>query len=310
PLGQHGHGWEPSPDVQRSVDSADVLVYVTRGFQPWVDDILENVDSDNPDLHVVEAAEAIDLLGTDDHGDTTENEDYSNSTEGEDQSHDGEDDDQQQEGNESHQDDHDEDDDHDDVNDVGDGDEENDGDGHENHGEDGDPHFWLDPVRARRAVDNLASGLAEADDTEGYQDNAALYKSRLDELHEEFETTLESRSKDVVFVAGHDAFQYLGNRYDFDVVTLSGLSPDERPTARDVERAHDVIDTEGIRHVLTPVFESDTAARTIVEDTSAEETLPVTALPTFKDEWLERDWGYLEVQRNVNLDTLEKALEA
>ena len=240
PVGQHGHGWEPSPDVQRAVTTSDAFVYVFEGFQPWADDMVTNLGRDHPDIATVEAGAEVDLL---------------------------------------------------------------------EEGGGTNPHFWLDPIRAKTAVETVADGLAEADEADGYAENADAYRSRLDKLHGDFESSLSDTSKDTVLVAGHDAFAYLGERYGFRVETLTGVSPDEQPSPRDVQRAQDLIDSEGIDYVLSPVFESDTAARSLVEDTTATEVLPITSFASFSQEWIDNDWGYVEVMRNVNLSSLEKALE-
>jgi zinc transport system substrate-binding protein len=68
PFGQHGHGWEPGPDVQRRVFDATAFVYVGEGFQPWADRLVQNLASDGADVAVIEARRGIDLLsGADDH---------------------------------------------------------------------------------------------------------------------------------------------------------------------------------------------------------------------------------------------------
>lgn len=61
PFGQHGHGWEPGPSVQRAVASADAFVYVGEGFQPWADKIVRNLRSDGADVPVIEAWANIEL---------------------------------------------------------------------------------------------------------------------------------------------------------------------------------------------------------------------------------------------------------
>jgi len=220
PVGQHGHGWSPSPDIQRSVTNSDAFVYVFEGFQPWAGDMITNLERDHPDVAVVEAGTDMDFIEAGESGHETEEE-----------GHEGE---------------HDE-----------------DSGGHD-HGGDVNPHFWLDPLRAKTAVNTVADGLTEAHGEEGYAENAESYGSRLDELHEDFDTSLSDAAKDTVLVAGHNAFAYLGDRYGFRVETLTGISPDAQPSPRDIQRAQELIDEEGIEYGLSPVFESDRAARSLV----------------------------------------------
>ncbi|NHN48307.1 zinc ABC transporter solute-binding protein [Halostella sp. JP-L12] len=280
PVGQHGHGWEPSGQLQRDVLTADAFVYVGEGFQPWADDIVANVQSDDADVEPIAAWENVDLLPVDgDHEGDTDHED------GHEEDH------NESEG--GHEDAHDEsEDDHD-------------------HG-DADPHFWLDPTRAATAVETIAEGMAavDPDNEETYAENAEAYREELAALDERFESTLSSTSRDAVLVAGHDSFGYLARRYGFEVHALTGLSPDDSPSQRDVREAQEVVDAHGIEHVLAPVFESDRAAEQLVEETDATEVLPVTALPGQREDWAADGWGYVEVQENLNLPSLATALGA
>lgn len=184
----------------------------------------------------------------------------------------------------------------------------------EDHGHaDGlDPHFWLNPELAKHAVDNIRRGFVQVDDdnADAYADNAASYRSRLDELDRAFRTTLERASTDVVLVAGHDAFTHLGRRYGFEVRTVTGLSPDDRPTARDIERAQEIIAEHDLEVVCADPLESQQAANQLVEETEATEVLPLTPIPGRTREWADRGMGYLEIMERVNLETLRRALDA
>ncbi|SFG44280.1 zinc transport system substrate-binding protein [Halopelagius inordinatus] len=270
PFGQHGHGWEPGPEIQRDVLGSDALVYVGEGFQPWADNVVRNVREDGADVAVIEAWEDVDLLeATDDRDHESESGD----------------------------------------------DHESDGDGHESDGDghsEMDPHFWLDPDRAKQSVETIADGLAsvDPDDESAYAENADAFADRLTTLDETFETRLDGRTRDAVLVAGHNSFRYLGRRYDFRVEALSGLAPDSTPSPKDITRAQGVIDRHDVEYVLAPVFESDRAATQLVEETDATGVLPLTPVPSLTEEWTEEGWGYVDVMENVNLPSLAKALGA
>ena len=185
------------------------------------------------------------------------------------------------------------------------------GHGH-NHSGGADPHFWLDPERAKQAVDSIRSGFTDvdSDNASPHAETADSYRNRLDELDESFQSALESASKDVVFVAGHNAFQYLGQRYGFEIQTLTGLSPDDQPTPKDIERAQEVIAEHDLQYVCADPLESQTAANQLVEETDATEVLPLTPIPGQTQEWDDKDWGYVEIMENINLKTLKQTLDA
>lgn len=283
PFGQHAHGWEPSPSVVRAVLTSNAFVYAGRGFQPWADDLVATIESDAPEVTVVDARRGIDLVdasGGDNHDDLEDHDDAEHHDEKE---HDGEEHDHH---------DHD----HDEVHDHG----------------NADPHFWLDPRRTKQAVENVRDAFAEMnpDAADAYRDGAGAYLTDLDALDATFETALTDAEQDAVLVAGHDAFGYLGHRYGFEVYALTGLAPDAEPSARAIREAQAIIDAHGIEHVLAPALESQKAAEQLVAETDATAVLPITSLAGLTDEWQANGWGYLEVMERVNLPSLETALGA
>jgi zinc transport system substrate-binding protein len=275
PFGQHGHGWEPGPNIQRDVLDSDAFVYVGEGFQPWADKIVRNIRDDGSDVTVIEAWHGIELLPTSDDHDSTE--------------HSGEDG-------------HDDSDEHDES--TSDGDES----GHD-HGAK-DPHFWLDPDRAKQSVETTAAGFAEIDpeNESTYTENANAFAERLTALDETYEERLSGRTKDTVLLAGHNSIRYLSHRYGFHVEALTGIAPDAEPSLKDTRRAQKLVEEHDIEYILAPVFESDRAAKRLVEETDAKEYLPLTPVPSLTDEWHEKGWGYIDVMEKVNLPSLEKAL--
>ncbi|MFC4540906.1 metal ABC transporter substrate-binding protein [Halosolutus amylolyticus] len=294
PIGQHGHGWEPGPRIQGKVLESDLFVRVSEGFQPWADDLVESLTDDDADVHLVDAGASVDRL---DVGHEDEDE----------QDHDDHDHDDHEDEHDDH-DDHDEHDDHD-----HDHDEHDDHDhGHDHDHAGGDPHFWLDPTRAITAVETIRDGFVAIDgaNEDAYVDNADEYCTRLEELDETFRSTLADASRDVVLVAGHDAFQYLGHRYDFEIETLTGLAPDSRPTPADIERAQDVIAEHDLEYVCADPLESQTAAEQLVEETDARDVLPLTPIPGRTQAWADEGWGYIDVMERINLETLTEALDA
>jgi zinc transport system substrate-binding protein len=316
PTGQHGHGWEPGPRVREDIREAQLLVHGMEGFQPWVDDVLQDLDADGGDVTAVDISSGLDLLEAGgDHGhadndhhegetDHSEEEHHDEETHEEGDNHDGEADHSEEEHHdeETHQeDDHSEEETHEE--------EDHSEDDDHDHGS-MDPHFWLDPLRAKEAVSTVRGGLVDIDpdNADAYADNAAAYREELDALHEELSSLVADAEKETILLAGHDAFQYLGSRYGIRFESLTGVSPDDQPTARDIERAQQVIDEHDIEYVCADPLESQTAAEQLVEDTDATEVLPLTSMPGLTDEWDEQGWGYLEVMENVNLPTLERAL--
>ena len=311
PVGQHGHGWEPGPRVREAVQNADLLVHGMTGFQPWVDDVRRDLDADDATVATVDASAGLDLLepgeNHDDEHDDGHDQEGTHEEDGHDDGHDQEgtheEDGHDQEG--THEEDGHDDETHDDEHDDGHDD------GHD-HGEGMDPHFWMDPLRVADAVENVRRGLADVDpdNADAYAANADGFRTRLEDLHELIESTVADASKGTILVAGHDSFQYFSDRYDVSVEALTNVSPDDRPTTRDIERAQAIVAEHDLEYVCADPLESQRAADQLVEATDATAVLPLTAMPGLTDEWADEDWGYVEVVENVNLPTLEQALDA
>jgi ABC-type Zn uptake system ZnuABC Zn-binding protein ZnuA len=108
------------------------------------------------------------------------------------------------------------------------------GHGGRQHGENPDPHAWLDPTLVKRYVERIRETLGRADPPRAarYADRAKAYQAELDALDEWIRTQVAAippaRRKLVTF---HNAFQYLGKRYGLAVDFLLA-SPGREPSAK------------------------------------------------------------------------------
>ncbi|CCQ37585.1 ABC-type transport system periplasmic substrate-binding protein (probable substrate zinc) [Natronomonas moolapensis 8.8.11] len=176
-----------------------------------------------------------------------------------------------------------------------------------------DPHFWLDPELAKQSVDNVAEGLAELapDHRDALEDNAERVASELDDVDAEWAALFESAERDVVFLAAHNAFEYVGRRYGATIqplVTNLAAEGDVRPA--DVQRAQDTIAEHDIRYIGAAVFEPRRPARQLREATGVEAYYPVTPYAGITAQWADRGWGYVDIARNINMPTFEAVLDA
>lgn len=336
PTGQHGHGWEPQSDITADIVERDVFVHLgVEGFQRWADEVVAEVERNHEDVTLIPAAEGIELSEYDDgHGHGHEEEDDHGHEEDDghhgdedDHGHDHDEEDEHGHGHEEddhHHNDGDDDHGHDEDHDHGHDDHEHGHDDHEDHDDDHghehdhghgdyDPHFWVDPVRARQAVENVRDGLMEADDAnaETYEENAAEYLAELEALDERFEEELADREHDVVVVAGHDSYGYLGERYGFEIHTPQGVSPDTEASPAEIAETVELVEEEGIEYVLYDHFDGDTLARTIVEEAeSATDVAMLSPAESVTEEWEAEGLDYVGQMEGINLPSLRRALGA
>ena len=90
-----------------------------------------------------------------------------------------------------------------------------------------DPHIWFDVTLWMKAVERVAETLGQIDPQSGgtYRENAKRYLGELAELHEYVRkraASLPPRRR--VIITAHDAFNYFGRAYGFEVRGLQGIS--------------------------------------------------------------------------------------
>ena len=90
-----------------------------------------------------------------------------------------------------------------------------------------DPHIWFDVALWMKAVEKVRDSLCELDPNSKtvYDNNAEQYLTQLTELHQYVKTQVERVPETQrVLVTAHDAFNYFGKAYGFEVRGLQGIS--------------------------------------------------------------------------------------
>lgn len=174
-------------------------------------------------------------------------------------------------------------------------------------GEAVDPHIWLDPILAKQQVAIIADALSELDPANGdiYHSRANSYTSQLDSLHESYQQKLANcERRDIV--TSHDAFRYLADRYQLTVHAVSGLSPEEEPSARQLAEVADIARSKNVRYIFFETLVSPKLAETVAKEVGAE-TLVFNPIEGLTDEEIEKGSAYITIMEE-NLNNLVKAL--
>ena len=101
-----------------------------------------------------------------------------------------------------------------------------------------DPHLWFDVTLWMKAVGKIREVLSEydPDNTLMYWSNAERYLAKLAELHEYVKAQAERvPPQQRVLVTAHDAFNYFGKAYGFEVRGLQGISTAAEAGIADVQ---------------------------------------------------------------------------
>ncbi len=126
-----------------------------------------------------------------------------------------------------------------------------------------DPHVWFNIQYFRQFAEKIAEVLAEKDpeNAESYQENLKDYTEKLTALEAEIREVIEALpAEQRILVTAHDAFNYFGQAYDFEVVGLQGLSTATEAGVQDVQRLSEFIMTNKVKAIFV---ESSVPRRTI-----------------------------------------------
>jgi manganese/zinc/iron transport system substrate-binding protein len=101
-----------------------------------------------------------------------------------------------------------------------------------------DPHVWFDVSLWMHAVETIRDGLIEVDPegAQTYQVRTDSLLGELTELHDRVKVLAETVPEDKrILVTAHDAFNYFGRAYGFEVRGLQGISTAAEAGTADVQ---------------------------------------------------------------------------
>lgn len=167
-----------------------------------------------------------------------------------------------------------------------------------------DPHFWLDPVHAIDLVKAISERIIEIDkeNEKLYIENTDKYIDVLNKLNQEFRVGLANCSQRKIVVS-HDAFEYLGDRYDIEIINISGVTPEEEPSAMKLAEISDKVKEYNIKYIFYETLVSPNLANTIAQEAGAE-TLVLDPIEGLSNEDVKAGENYLSIMRN-NLNNLK-----
>lgn len=126
-----------------------------------------------------------------------------------------------------------------------------------------DPHVWFDVSLWMQSAETVRDTFARLDPQSAdiYRANAANYLAELEELHDYVQVrAAELPGEQRVLVTAHDAFNYFGRAYGFEVRGLQGISTESEAGISDVQALADFI---VVNQVLAIFIESSVPRRNV-----------------------------------------------
>lgn len=143
---------------------------------------------------------------------------------------------------------------------------------HEDYDNRFDPHVWMDPDLWRHVAAEIRDALAEVD-----PENAAFYLASAESFLAELDTVsayareaLASVPEDSrVLLTAHDAFNYFGQAYGFEVLGIQGISTESEAGLVRIAELVDLLVARDIRAVFVESSVSDRNIRALIEGAAA-----------------------------------------
>ena len=145
--------------------------------------------------------------------------------------------------------------------------------GHDEYDGRFDPHVWMNPRLWQQVTDGAVATLSEyfpahADDFAAAGDAYKAELNRLAEFAEQSLATIPENQR--VLITAHDAFNYFGDAYGFEVLGIQGISTESEAGLRHIEELVDRLVTDQISAVFVESSVSDRNIRALIEGAAAQ----------------------------------------
>lgn len=135
-----------------------------------------------------------------------------------------------------------------------------------------DPHVWMDVAGWKKAVEAVRDSLVKFRPALAatFRQNAARYIGELDKLDKYVREVVSTVPKDArVLVTAHDAFNYFGRAYDFEVQGIQGISTESEAGLKRIQELVDMLVSRKIGAVFVESTVSDRNVRALIEGARA-----------------------------------------
>lgn len=308
PVGADAHTFEPSPRTMVDITSADLYIYNGLGIEGFADAVADVLA--NESIKIVRASDGVDLIDYDhdhDHGHDDHDHDHDHDDHDHDHDH-GHDDhdhghDDHDHGHDDHDhghDDHDHDHDHDH--------DDQDGHGHSHAHGDEDPHIWLDPIRSIKVAENIKNALIELrpEEKAEFEQNFSELKSELEQLDQEFQAMVSEVTNNTIVVS-HAGYGYWADRYGIQQVGISGVSPTNEPSIRQLQSIIEFVKENKINYIMMEQNIPTNITNTVISHVGGEALL-LHNLEALTSEDADNNEDYFSLMRR-NIESLRTALQ-
>ncbi|WP_283170762.1 metal ABC transporter substrate-binding protein [Curtanaerobium respiraculi] len=274
--GAEAHSYEPTPEDIKTIQNADLFVYVGGENDEWVEDILESMGDKAPQtLKLVDCVKTVEEETVEGMQEEHEHADGEAHEHAEGEAHEHE---------------------------------------HEHEHADGeeaeiDEHVWTSPKNAEAIVDALCDRMSSARpaDADAFKANATEYKKQLEELDGKFRDVVNNANRKTIVFGDRFPLRYFVEEYGLNYyAAFPGCATDTEASADTVAFLINKVKEEKIPVVFSIELSNGKIADTIAESTGAKRLTFYTCHNVSADQ-MKEGATYMSMMTE-NVDALRKAL--
>jgi len=170
-----------------------------------------------------------------------------------------------------------------------------------------DPHYWVSLSNYILMTEAITKLLIEKDgaNKEYYKKNSADYLAKVTALKDRFDTSMKTCTNKKILV-NHDAFGYFADDYGVKQYSISGITPEDKPSAIEISELISLVKKEKINTVFFEEFASPKVAQTIANEAKVK-TDTLRPAENITEEENKKGYGYLQIMEE-NLEKLKFAM--
>lgn len=172
-----------------------------------------------------------------------------------------------------------------------------------------DPHVWLDPLLAKKQVENIRDSLIMIDPNhkDNYVNNSNNFLNELDNLDEKIRTDLEScKKKD--FITFHNSFSYFAKQYGLNQHSISNTDPESEVTPARLTEIINIAKTLGLQVIYSEELVDPRQATVIAQEVPDGKVLVLSPIEGLSENEQKAGLGYID-KMNDNINNLMVGLQ-
>lgn len=173
-----------------------------------------------------------------------------------------------------------------------------------------DEHVWTSPKNAKKIVNRIKDELIEisAGDKETFEQNAANYSAKLDELDNKFQAIVDSSKRKTIVFGDRFPLRYFADEYGLKYyAAFPGCAEQTEASSATIAFLVNKVKSEKIPVVFKIEMSSDKVAQTIADETGAK-VLTFNAAHNISADDFNAGVTYTDIMEQ-NLSVLEEALQ-